>query len=372
MGSHATAEDLIAGEINYANDITLVVACKNDQGDARDFSGQQILLVMPDTEPAQRPTAIVDGVTGYGYLGGAGVRGLGCPINGPRGDGRGAGTGGIGVIGHGGTGDLTMNAATVVGATNRTFDPGTGVLGIGGFWTGLTSDDSTGVQRKRDANGGAGVIGVAGGQSGPSVVPSFDQTKGVGVYGASAVGKGVVAEGAQDQTGLLATGRVGVEALGSVVGIEASGGAVGLKAKSTGDKAAFGSGLFYYGVDAEGIDAGIHALGKAGPAGIFEVGPSEGGPRVQLQIEPQKMHGARDKVAFSPVVMQPAQVGKLPRVGKAGQILVTINVGQENEPPPDQDATLWFCSQSGGNVGDQIQNAIWREVLLGPPIKGQA
>jgi hypothetical protein len=54
---------------------------------------------------------------------------------------------------------------------------------------------------------------------------------------------------------------------------------------------------------------------------------------------------------------------KLPRTGKAGDLLVTL---KKTDPP---FATLWFCEISGG-VGQNQPNAVWREVLLGPEIPG--
>src|SRR5947207_414929 len=100
MNAHYTSQDLTAGEWNWANDITMIVAANYDQGyrsDWRDYSGNQILIVTPDAAPRQRPKQKVDGVQSCGYLGGSGVVGFGCPIV----DGKGAGTGGFGVVGNG-------------------------------------------------------------------------------------------------------------------------------------------------------------------------------------------------------------------------------------------------------------------------------
>jgi hypothetical protein len=82
MGSHQSGDGFTAGEINWANDITLVIAARYDQDPEkrRDFSGKQIFIAKPDDEPRQRPANLVDGVTGYGYLGGAGGVFVGCAM----------------------------------------------------------------------------------------------------------------------------------------------------------------------------------------------------------------------------------------------------------------------------------------------------
>jgi len=192
MGSHQSGDGFTAGEINWANDITLVIAARYDQDPEkrRDFSGKQIFIAKPDDEPRQRPANLVDGVTGYGYLGGAGGVFVGCADDGPDGPGTGAGTGGFGVIGYGGSGNLNKNAATVAwgGVIHEHFDPGAGVVGIGGFWAGGNQSDHEGGRRSRDGMGGAGVVGVAGGEHGRPGWPYFDQFRGVGVFGLSGVG----------------------------------------------------------------------------------------------------------------------------------------------------------------------------------------
>jgi hypothetical protein len=64
MASHQTGEELTAGNINFANDITVITACLFDQPEVklREFHGEVILIVRPDTEPRQRPVNKVDGV----------------------------------------------------------------------------------------------------------------------------------------------------------------------------------------------------------------------------------------------------------------------------------------------------------------------
>ena len=133
-----------------------------------------------------RPHGATDGLTAFGCIGGAGVRGIGNQPEGHRGDKKGSGTGGEGVVGDGGTGDLENSTTSLDKDRRRKFNPGIGVLGIGGHWIMPKVDNS---------RGAPGVVGVAGGKGGPSNVPPFDQMRGVGVYGISHVGDGVHAVG---------------------------------------------------------------------------------------------------------------------------------------------------------------------------------
>jgi hypothetical protein len=67
MGSHSSGEGLVAGEDNFANKITLIVASRSDGGGNFDGTGAgAILLVTPDGVVGQRPDRTTDGVTGYG------------------------------------------------------------------------------------------------------------------------------------------------------------------------------------------------------------------------------------------------------------------------------------------------------------------
>jgi hypothetical protein len=408
MASHQTADDLTAGEWNWANDITLIVAANYDQGhrsDWRDYGGNQILIVTPDAAPRQRPKQKVDGVQSCGYLGGSGLVGFGCPIV----DGKGAGTGGFGVVGNGGSGDLNLNAANQAGVgIHSTFDPGAGVVGIGGIWTGAQFAERDGARPERDDKGGAGVVGVAGGEHVTPGWPSFDQTRGVGVYGVSAVGPGVVADGVTNltgntlapaplnlpgappevsQAGLWARGVQGVEARGLRTGVEATGGAVGVKGTSTGDvkQSPGSSGSDFYGVwgtgtigvkgegsigiSAEGRSIGINALGKSGPAGVFERQKEELISQPQIHIEPLPMWVPDPQDVETVSVLPDDDLGaQLPEMGNAGDLLMTIQGPRKDKPdvPDRPEATLWLCVVSTGTV----KPAIWKQVLLGPPIEG--
>jgi hypothetical protein len=362
MGSDETSDALTAGEINYANDITLIYAARQDHKN-KNYGGNQILIVAPYPDPSQRPIGLVDGVTGYGYLGGAGVRGLGCPVDGPHGPGTGAGTGGHGVVGHGGTGDLDINDDPQFSVRWKTYDPGFGVVGIGGWWTGpqTASNPLRGNTQNRTGRGGPGVVGVAGGENGSPPVPTFDQVKGVGVFGGSLVGEGMVADGAV--AGLRATGDVGVWAIGTTAGIEAEGG-TGMYAKGTS-----------VGIEVEG-GTGIKATGRGGPAGVFER-PIAVRERLkyeliepQIHIEPLPMWVPDPQDAQTVSVLPDYGVGdQLPRWANAGDLLMTEQGPIKDKPeiPPRPEATLWLCVVSG----KENENAVWKQVLLGPPIEGK-
>jgi hypothetical protein len=316
MGSHQSGEGFTAGDINWANNITLVIAARYDQGNfTGDFSGNQIFIAKPDDDPKQRPSHVVDGVTGYGYMGGAGVFGVGCADDGPDGPGTGAGTGGFGVIGLGGSGNLNKNAATVAwgDVIHERFDPGAGVLGVGGFWAGGNQSDVEGGRRDRDGKGGAGVVGVAGGEHGRPGWPYFDQFRGVGVFGLSAVGgagmigvaesdgyqfdrdkydesQGMGVYGASKVAGVFGRGGTGVVAKGTETGIYATGQtAVVAQGSATGSIAVVANGD-WTGVRAQGGFAGIEAQGGfGGRGGIFSSGYYEGAPVAQIGIQPLEM-----------------------------------------------------------------------------------
>lgn len=225
----------------------------------------------------------MDGIIAIGHRGGAGVRGVGNQPEGPRGERRGSGNGGDGVVGQGGSGDLVM-------AVGDPAEPGRGVLGIGGFWTGPVVGKDR--DEPRDNNGGAGVVGVAGGESGPPWVPPFDQTKGVGVYGLSAQGTGVVAKGEQLGLRAIATKGVGVSASGP------------------------------FGAWADGEQCGIDAMGDGGPGGVFrqKFNPEIGGlPQIGIVPHPMVMP---DEVETNVVNVLPAdQIDQLPKQAWAGELL---------------------------------------------------
>lgn len=383
MGSSQTGDDLVAGETNGANDPTLIVADRRSPNgeEAWGVKNGAILLVTPTRGIEDRPIVRIDGIVGVANRGGAGVRGIGNQPEGPRGEHSGSGTGGDGVIGHGGTGDLEASAAGHGG-----FVPGTGVLGIGGYWTGPARVDKS----ERDGRGGPGVVGVAGGDQTPARVPSFEQAKGVGVYGASAENEGVVAEGGPNSAGLRATGMTGVKGEGNTIGVQGNG-PVGVAAYGE-QQGIIAVGTNRAGIEVEGPDAilarggksggvftggyGIRAKGYPFPGGTFESGqPEDPAPRAQVRLVPQPMWAADQAPAQLVYVVPESTVDQLPVDGNAGNLLVTIKPERPGSDvvPPRAQATLWFCTVSAfvDPVSGRTDPAIWQQVPLGQPIAGK-
>lgn len=186
-GSSHSNEDLVAGRVNRAEDITWIWAQRTDSDDCDDFFGDAIFKVevARDVEDPEdfcnkdfQPQHPVNGIEGSGSsgnrflssknIGGVGVIGNGGGNQGTGVLGKGAGgtnngVGGIGVHGIGGS------------QSEPTWDPndppGTGVLGQGGRQTNFND------QRLPH---GAGVVGIAGGSGKP--VPPLSVTGSVGVY----------------------------------------------------------------------------------------------------------------------------------------------------------------------------------------------
>jgi hypothetical protein len=361
---------------NFATRITFIIGSKPEPGgeytEFRGFPSYTILHVTPDAVVSQRPNERTDGVTGVACLGGAGVRGIGAPVTIREGGRAGAGTGGVGVVGHGDSGDLESNDDPQFSIMKKTYDPGAGVVGIGGPWTGPQAAPRwvEGNRQGRDHRGGSGVIGVAGGQDGATPVPSFDQAKGVGVYGASAVGEGMVADGAINFAGLRATGSYGVW------GISKTDNGVGVRGEGPTGMTAYGKdfGIIATGdvvaVEVEG-GIGIRALGKSAPAGVFRRQKQEGFSQPQIHIEPLPMWVPDPEDGKTVSVLPPHGLG-LPRWANAGDLLMTIGGPSMDRPvPPRPEATLWLCVVSASSKDSSLGvTAVWKQVLLGPPIEG--
>src|SRR5215218_6556344 len=131
MGSHSTGDNLTAGETNGSNNMTMLI------GDNGSFDGA-ILAVVPTgvLESGPEQATPVNGIIGIGYQGGAGVKGRGdSPDPWLPGGGKGRGTGGHGVIGEGGSGDVETNVMEQKHPerVHDKFRPGAGVVGIGGY-----------------------------------------------------------------------------------------------------------------------------------------------------------------------------------------------------------------------------------------------
>lgn len=257
-------------------------------------------------------------------------------------------------MGHGGTGDLDDSTTSLDKDRGRKFNPGIGVLGIGGHWI---------MPKVDDPKGAPGVVGVAGGESNP-YVPPFDHMRGVGVYGFSQVGDGMYASGSPtNASGLVADGLRGVTAMGKSVGVLAFSDDLGVHGQ--GDRV---GGRFRG-------DFGLEGHGDTQPGGVFSAQPSERGvPTAQIQAVPQPMWVPDQVQATSYSLAPPDQVAELPQGGSAGQLLMTVQTisAERRDLRPGGEATLWLCVTSGDDDPDTpSQPAIWRQVLLGPAIQGQ-
>jgi len=355
MTSNGTGEALAAGERNRANFITWIIGCAKDSGGDNWWPTQQpdgqprwdpILMVTPSGVSADIPAIKLDGIVGQAHLGGAGVRGRGGQPELPGG-------GGDGVVGEGGSGRRETQT-----------HPGVGVLGIGGHWTGALPS-----KEMETPLGGAGVVGVAGGAQAPFVA-DLVFAQGTGVFGYSDVGDGVSGIGVSNgvtaggqQNGLRATGRFGVVAIGENTGTYS-----------------------------EGIAIGLHAVGKKGPGGFFERLPQlPPGKAVGDHVEFYEM-GALPQIAIKPMpmvvpdaidigegaqmlVMPPDQVDQLPRNANAGELLLTMKPLKSSGVSGFEDgaeAFLWLCVKPNAvATGGKTVAAVWKQVLLGPPIEGQ-
>jgi hypothetical protein len=362
MPSNKTGEDLVAGENNRADDTTWVIACKASSDGKKVWPTQPpvgqaerwdaILVVTPSGIVDDRPKTKLDGIVGTAHRGGAGVRGIGNQKDGLPGR-DGSGSGGEGVVGQGGTGDLQKG----VGIHQP---PGMGVLGIGGNWTGPLAWKA----QTRTNQGGAGVVGVAGGDiAGGPWVPPFEDTQGVGVYGISGVGVGVY----------------GVSQVGD--GMVAQGKENGLRAQGRFGVYAFGENIGTY---SEGIAVGLHGLGQKGPGGIFERFPQlppgkvdnvefyEQGALPQIAIRPLPMVVPDAEEFYDAVQVIPTdEVDQLPLIASAEELLLTMKPSQRPGVggfEEGAEAILWLCVKSSAGIAVP---AVWKQVLLGPPINGQ-
>jgi hypothetical protein len=237
----ASGDDMEAGRTNEADQITLIVGGKNEDGD--EFGDEVVFLGSYDRDHS--PDHAVDGIVGLGWSGtitsgvapafGRGVVGLGGPAAGTGVFGRGgynkktypkswgivggplvegSTTGGIGV--HGAGGD----------ATDFSFlgnvDPGSGVFGQGGKQHEFNTSR---------AGTGAGVLGVAG----SAAAPAFAEMQSTGVFGQGAdsethnvVSNGVPGTAGPKEPGPGVVGRGGVQPATAASGGPPAAGVVGV------------------------------------------------------------------------------------------------------------------------------------------------
>lgn len=188
---------------------------------------------------------------------------------------------------------------------------GTGVLGSSGTGTGVKGSSST----------GAGVSGHS--VSGP------------GVKGSSTTGDGVFGE----------------------INLPGKSGVAGSNHLGTG---VFGSSMQGIGVDGSSQSGvGVHGGSGENRGGVFESISA-----AQVQLVPHKPGKLIPDQPFPVRALNPKghQTG-LPANGRAGDLLCTSMEVQTGKPV----AVLWFCVRDR----DNLDPAIWRQVLLGPESRGQ-
>jgi hypothetical protein len=192
------------------------------------------------------------------------------------------------------------------------FNPGAGVIGLGGYWIGPATDPKSG-KPIRGGEGGPGVVGIAGRTNYHEPLPDFANAfgaySGIGVYGASST-------------------KIGVAGVGNF--------------------------------------AGVVGKSSAGRGGWF-VSSLDPFPKAQLHLEPVQIPfpKIRSHDYYAVTCIRPQEVTELPKAGLPGDLLVIA--AKEDAGVP---AALWFCTKGGGADGkDGV--AEWREVLLGPAIQGQ-
>jgi hypothetical protein len=331
----ADGDDIEAGRTTGANQTTILVG--ETKGFLEDFNDDVFFVVTRNADDGRRnPSHATDGVYGVGWLAGFGVVGFGGPVQ------------GTGVVGQGGWKRLAKAVAPLswdeIGGRDKIQDGtvgGIGVHGLGGNQDSLNARPGPGILAQggkpdtsptaRESFAGPGVVGVAGGVP----VPDPLATRNIGVYGEGSTGvfaQGIAIPGLPGET------NVGLSAVGSV-GVVANG--------------HFAGGRF------SGDEVGVEGHGDSGTGGVFESNKA-----AQVRLTPHE--------AVEPIPDEPFPVRALnpkghetvlPANGQAGDLLCTSMKATTGKPV----AVLWFCVTSGDTTGP----ALWRQVLLGPEVRGQ-
>ena len=395
-----SGDEIVAGDITSGESTTFL----NGQGPSEadvGFGGDVIFQVGPHIGGALQPiNPTLHAIRGTGFgSGGVGVIGAGSETlgiglhgegfegvvgqcNTPTGGPLAVGVRGVGASSPGGTPDSPGP------------DPSAGVLGEGG-----RQND---VENTARASHGAGVVGVAGASpfqnQPPRPLPPFEETAHVGVFGLGGdaerrgsipgvpgvsgpenPGPGVLGHGGMfrdeisgdltftDGPGVAGiSGRmpipplkdmlngIGVFGLGTNIGVEAVGGPTGVRAYGTDA-----------GVRALGEDAGVRGVsgGEQGRGGIFA-----STHQAQVQLEPQQRPTTPEPLeGHTPLVLPTVEPpAELPVDGRAGDLVATRSVINDESGDPRSRATLWFCARGQ----DADASASWREVLMGPEFPG--
>ncbi len=399
----ASGDDIVSGAITAAERTTDLIAQIPSEGNVN-FDGDIIFRVGPQQGGETRPSQTLHGIVGIGWngsvvqgsQGGTGVTGIGGPNQGTgivgKGGGDNRGSGGIGVLGVGGS---------AIGPEFAPVDPGRGVLGQGGV-----QDDfeTTGLPH------GAGIVGVAG----DAPLPSFIESGSVGVFGrgGNAHRKTVTVEGEKvlagpKESGPGVLGKGGIQTADGKDAGTPSAGVIGLAGGEappeffeTSNVGTYGKGLI-----------GVKGRSESGTGGRFEsktatgvVGHSDGGiggllsstagvgleaitsasgqragiflskSAAQVQLVPHKLdQEILERVTSPPkALFTKGHLKALPAKALAGDLFCTIMQAKPDPPRPPPlpapEAVLWLCVIDGDDNPNQAQ---WRQVLLGPKTFGQ-
>jgi hypothetical protein len=317
MGADETGEDLVSGENNNCNGMTILTGCA--ESGSRVFSGDTVLLVRTaesafDIEDREGnvPTGDIHGIKGLGHTRGAGVIGLGGDAD------------GTGVIGCSGGAALPplrdVEGCGVVGVSHGD----SGVVGIS-----RTESEAGGREI------GAGVVGISDDVELGAIVGVFDH--GDGVVGFTRFHAGVAGYAALSQLEPQSSGRPDLTEARTLV-LDYAPGVAGVSGRSV----------------------GVYGLSLHDRGAVLQANPFSEKIVAQLRLVPQT---------------QTTLVPHLPRSGKVGDLLmlrnsVTLVDTSQHETKID-NGSLWLCVPEQPAVDFTKQDSsLWREVVLGAAVVG--
>jgi hypothetical protein len=181
----------------------------------------------------------------------------------------------------------------------------------------------------------------------------FDTLKGIGVFGRSKNGPGVVGKGGPGVVG-LAEGQEAIDyPAAGVFGRSKNGpGVVGEATDSASKGGHFRGGAM-----------GVYGSAVHGPGGWFEAATDP--VRAQIHLAPSPMPVPTEQPMVVVANLDPSKVDQLPKIGRLGDLLATSDMKTDSKVTGF--AFLWLCVKDGTDKDP----AAWRQVLLGPAIDGR-
>src|SRR6185503_14594803 len=230
--------------------------------------------------------------------------------------------------------------------------PGTRIAGPGVVGLGSTAKDPP----LRDT-AACGVFGV-----GAPAIDSRDHKVG---------GTGVFGQAGEKSTGETNNGAGVIGVSGTLNYSELEAAEKGVLGVSTNGTGVAGNGAItgVHGVSNASAGQGVYGHGKPGRGGVFESARDPQGPIAQIRLVPQRAAFGRQPQPIVPVnpdgVLETEQIQQaLPKDGRTGDLFAVEIVSEVTLVPV---GTLWFCVQ-GARQGTQ---ALWSQVLMGPPVRGR-